>query len=50
MGGSDGTAPASLKVYINRDDLDFGMVATLPPTQTWDLQENGSGELEYPVQ
>ena len=50
VGGTDGTAPSMMKAYINRDDLDFGMVADLPPLQKWDLQENLRGELEYPTQ
>lgn len=46
-GGTDGTSPAEMKVYVNRDDLDFGTVAELPPQQKWDLQENLRGEIEY---
>jgi hypothetical protein len=43
-------APSEMKAYINRDDLDFGSVADLPPIQKWDLQENLRGEIEYPTQ
>ncbi|CAL5223627.1 g6169 [Coccomyxa viridis] len=50
IGGSDGTAPAQLKVYTNREDLDFSTVAQLPPVQQWDLQENLNGQIEYPTQ
>ena len=50
IGGSDGTAPAQLKVYTNREDLDFSTVAQLPPVQQWDLQENLNGQIEYHTQ
>ncbi|KAK9815492.1 hypothetical protein WJX72_004575 [[Myrmecia] bisecta] len=50
IGGTDGTAPAELKAYVNRDDLDFGLVADMPPVQKWDLQEDGHGQIEYPTQ
>ncbi|BDA48813.1 PITH domain-containing protein 1 [Coccomyxa sp. Obi] len=50
IGGSDGTAPSQLKAYVNRDDLDFSVVADLPPVQQWDLQENLTGHIEYPTQ
>ena len=49
-GGTDGTAPSEMKAYVNREDLDFGTVADLPPVQKWDLQENLRGEIEYPTQ
>lgn len=48
-GGTDGTAPAEMKAYINRDDLDFGTVSQLPATQKWTLQENFRGDIEYPT-
>ena len=50
IGGSDGTAPAQMKAYTNREDLDFSSVAELPPVQQWDLQENLNGQIEYPTQ
>ena len=50
IGGVDGTAPSELRVFTNRDDLDFAAVAELTPVQRWDLQENGNGQLEYPTQ
>lgn len=49
VGGPDGTAPAKLKVYTNRDDLDFSTVADLPAVQEWELLENGAGLIEYPT-
>ncbi len=50
IGGADGTAPSQLRAYTNRDDLDFSLVADLPPVQQWDLQENLTGQIEYPTQ
>lgn len=49
-GGGDGSAPAKLRVFINRDDLDFSSVQDLLPVQEWDLVENTRGDIEYPVQ
>lgn len=50
IGGPDGRAPAKLKVFVNRDDLDFSAVADLAPVQEWDLLENQNGVMEYPTQ
>ncbi|CAK0741077.1 hypothetical protein CVIRNUC_001298 [Coccomyxa viridis] len=50
IGGSDGMAPAVMRAYTNREDLDFSTVAELPPMQQWDLQENLNGSIEYPTQ
>lgn len=51
IGGSRGTAPAKLKVFVNRDDIDFAAAEHMPPTQEWDLQEEDpQGLLEYPTQ
>lgn len=49
IGGPDGASPSKLKVYINRDDLDFATVADLPAVQEWELLENYSGQIEYPM-
>ena len=43
-------APAVMRAYTNREDLDFSTVAELPPVQQWDLQENLNGSIEYPTQ
>lgn len=50
IGGTNGGAPAKLKVYVNRDDLDFATAADLAPVQEWDLVENLDGTMEYPTQ
>eukprot|EP00697_Spironema_sp_BW2_P016713 gnl/Spiro4/8103_TR4269_c0_g1_i1.p1 gnl/Spiro4/8103_TR4269_c0_g1~~gnl/Spiro4/8103_TR4269_c0_g1_i1.p1 ORF type:complete len:233 (-),score=65.43 gnl/Spiro4/8103_TR4269_c0_g1_i1:51-707(-) len=50
IGGGDSQSPNKLRVFINRDDLDFGTVAAMTPTQDWDLQmQNANGALEYPT-
>ncbi|KAL8683617.1 MAG: hypothetical protein Q9186_000389 [Xanthomendoza sp. 1 TL-2023] len=33
------SAPKTLKLYLNRDDLDFSTAADLPPTQTLELSQ-----------
>ena len=50
IGGADGTSPARLRVFVNRDDLDFAGANELPPTQEWELLENLNGQIEYPTQ
>ncbi|KAL4424497.1 hypothetical protein ABPG77_006806 [Micractinium sp. CCAP 211/92] len=49
VGGPEGTAPSKLKVYINRDDLDFSIVSDMPAVQEWELLENADGTVEYPT-
>ncbi|RMZ56541.1 hypothetical protein APUTEX25_001388 [Auxenochlorella protothecoides] len=49
----DHSMPASRlgpQVYVNREDLDFGMVADLQPIQEWDLVDNTAGVVDYPTQ
>lgn len=50
VGGPAGAAPSKLRVFVNRDDLDFSTAADLQPTQEWDLLENVDGLIEYPTQ
>lgn len=47
--GEDGSAPSAMRVFCNRDDLDFSSVQTMPPVQEWELVENQQGLVEYPV-
>lgn len=46
-GGPEGSSPTSMRVFINRDDLDFGLAGELPALQEWSLSEDGSANLEY---
>lgn len=41
-------APQTLKIYLNRDDLDFGTAASLAPTQTLELAQSNEIQ-EIPV-
>lgn len=50
LGGSDGSSPARLRAYTNRNDLDFAAVADMAPVQAWDLQEHQQASMEYPTQ
>jgi PITH domain len=50
IGGLNGSSPSKLKVFINRDDMDFSTAADLTPVQEWDLVENLNGQMEYPTQ
>ena len=49
-GASDGFSPGELRVFTNRDDLDFATAADVPPTQSWELAENLDGRIELPTQ
>jgi len=48
IGGFEGRSPSRMKAYTNRE-LDFDSVAELAPIQSWDLQEDFRGVLEYPT-
>ncbi|KAK7920374.1 hypothetical protein PG985_008396 [Apiospora marii] len=43
-----GSAPRTLKLFINRDDVDFDAAADLPPTQVLELSQTGDVQ-ELPV-
>ncbi|EPS59316.1 hypothetical protein M569_15492, partial [Genlisea aurea] len=47
VGGSDGTSPAKMRAFINRDGIDFSDAHSMQPVQEWDLVENLQGLLEY---
>ncbi|KAI7878320.1 DUF1000-domain-containing protein [Lichtheimia hyalospora FSU 10163] len=40
-------APSSVKVFINRDDVDFDVVESYTPVQTWELVEGSDDVVEY---
>ncbi|GBF98342.1 hypothetical protein Rsub_11236 [Raphidocelis subcapitata] len=51
IGGPDGRAPSKMRLFINRDDLDFAAVGSMAAVQEFDLQEaNPGGTVEYPTQ
>ncbi|CAM9308539.1 unnamed protein product [Choristocarpus tenellus] len=43
LSGTGGAAPAHMKVYVNRDDIDFGLAQDLPPIQTLEMVEESGG-------
>lgn len=47
IGGANGTSPAKMRAFLNRNDIDFSNVQELGPVQEWELTENPRGELEY---
>lgn len=49
IGGDGGCAPASVRLYINRDDLDFSSVNDVEPTQSLDLVEDFHGAIQHPL-
>merc|ERR1711871_296496 len=47
IGPRDGEAPSELKVFVNREDVDFTSADDLAPTQAWDLVEERVDGVEY---
>ncbi|KAI9495310.1 galactose-binding domain-like protein [Zychaea mexicana] len=41
------TAPSTMKVFINRDDVDFDAAESYTPVQTWELVEGSDDVVEY---
>lgn len=48
-GDEDGSTPSSVKVFVNRDDMDFAMAEEATPTQEFELPEDPSASLWHPV-
>ncbi|KAJ2010946.1 hypothetical protein GGI06_004726, partial [Coemansia sp. S85] len=48
-GGAGDRAPQSIRVFANRDDLDFDSVGEAQPTQEWRLARGARAPVEYPV-
>ncbi|CAE8655711.1 unnamed protein product, partial [Polarella glacialis] len=49
IGGDGGCAPSRVKLYINREDLDFTTVGDVEPTQELELAEDFHGAVQHPV-
>ncbi|KAG5113709.1 hypothetical protein JHK82_036978 [Glycine max] len=47
VGGADGTSPSKMRVFINREGIDFSDAQSMQAIQEWDLVENMQGVLEY---
>jgi len=44
------TAPSKVRMWVNREDIDFSNASEVPPTQSWDVNEDTEGVLDYPTQ
>ncbi|PRP75130.1 hypothetical protein PROFUN_03966 [Planoprotostelium fungivorum] len=44
IGGNQGDSPKKLKIFTNREDVDFSNASSLKPVQEWDLQADSKGE------
>ncbi|TMW66472.1 hypothetical protein Poli38472_004237 [Pythium oligandrum] len=49
-GGEDGAHPKTVKLFTNRDDIDFSNAGELPPQQKLELVEDHIGQIDYPLQ
>lgn len=49
IGGDEGTCPSKVRLYVNREGLDFSSVADVEATQELDLIEDFHGAAEIPV-
>jgi len=49
IGGANSTAPGRLRLFANRDDLDFNNVGEMKPLQEIALVEDPRGEIEWPL-
>ncbi|KAL5783380.1 hypothetical protein ACOSP7_008409 [Xanthoceras sorbifolium] len=47
VGGADGTSPSKLRVFFNREGIDFSDAQGMQAIQEWELAENLQGVLEY---
>ncbi len=47
VGGSAQTAPARVRLWINREDIDFSNAEDIPPTQVFDLNFDPAASVEY---
>ncbi|ESQ50290.1 hypothetical protein EUTSA_v10002098mg [Eutrema salsugineum] len=47
VGGPEGTSPSKLRVFINREGIDFSDAESMQAVQEWELAENLQGVLEY---
>ncbi|EQC31007.1 hypothetical protein SDRG_11194, partial [Saprolegnia diclina VS20] len=48
-GGADGLHPTSVKLFVNREDIDFTNATELPATQKLELVEDYDANIDYPL-
>eukprot|EP00294_Goniomonas_avonlea_P009671 CAMPEP_0114541650 /NCGR_PEP_ID=MMETSP0114-20121206/1416_1 /TAXON_ID=31324 /ORGANISM="Goniomonas sp, Strain m" /LENGTH=210 /DNA_ID=CAMNT_0001725897 /DNA_START=8 /DNA_END=640 /DNA_ORIENTATION=+ len=49
VGGPGDECPSSVKLFANREDIDFDTAEDLPPLQTIELAPQQTVEMEYPL-
>uniref|UniRef100_A0A7S1WJ47 PITH domain-containing protein n=1 Tax=Alexandrium catenella TaxID=2925 RepID=A0A7S1WJ47_ALECA len=49
IGGDRGASPSMVRLFINREDLDFQTVGDLQPTQELELVEDFHGAVQHPL-
>ena len=49
IGGDEGSAPKTIHLYVNWENIDFSILEEFEPTQTIEGIENPRGEVEYPL-
>jgi len=49
IGGDEGSAPKAVKIWKNRDDIDFDTAEDIEPDQEFNLVVDADGSIEYPV-
>jgi len=48
-GGDQGSSPKQMKIFTNREDIDFSNANEVKPVQEWDLHEDFKAQFEYPT-
>eukprot|EP00963_Diacronema_lutheri_P002473 scaffold172_cov341-Pavlova_lutheri.AAC.15 len=50
VGGANGSGPSRVRLFVNREDVDFDVAEQLPPQQELDLiDDHNLGHVEYPL-
>eukprot|EP00389_Voromonas_pontica_P011365 GDKH01017379.1.p1 GENE.GDKH01017379.1~~GDKH01017379.1.p1 ORF type:complete len:193 (+),score=11.66 GDKH01017379.1:191-769(+) len=49
IGGDNGAAPSKVRIFANKDDLDFSSIHDAVPIQEVELVEDFHGAIEYPL-
>lgn len=49
IGGANGEAPSKVKLFTNREDVDFDLAGDLAPQQEMELAEDFEGAIDYGV-
>ncbi|SOV81244.1 thioredoxin, putative [Plasmodium sp. gorilla clade G3] len=49
IGGEEGTYPRKIKIFSNREDIDFGNINDFKCVQEFELSQDFHGSIEYPL-